>query len=111
MKRFLSLLTVLALSSVLAVNATESRLQNYVNKKLSPLTQKEQEINSKIEAQKKADAARKAEWEKKQAEQQKAAEARKKEIAKQQAEAQARREATKNAIEAEKNYWKGLLNK
>ena len=129
MKKLFALLTVIALSSAIAANAAESQLQNFVNKKLAPLTQKEQELNSKIEAQKKADAAkwaewekkqaeqekaakaRRAEWEKKQAEQQKAVEAKKKEIAKQQAESQARRDATKKAIEAEKNYWKGLLNK
>lgn len=111
MKKLFALLTVIALSSAIAANAAESQLQNFVNKKLAPLTQKEQELNSKIEAQKKADAAKRAEWEKKQAEQQKAVEAKKKEIAKQQAESQARRDATKKAIEAEKNYWKGLLNK
>ena len=76
MKKLFALLTVIALSSAIAANAAESQLQNFVNKKLAPLTQKEQELNSKIEAQKKADAAKRAEWEKKQAEQEKAAKAR-----------------------------------
>ena len=111
MKKLLSLLTVVVLSLALVANAAESKLQSFVNKKLEPLTQKEQEINSKIEAQKKADAERKAEWEKKQAEQAKALEAKKAELAKQQAEAEARREATKKAVETEVNYLKGLFGK
>lgn len=101
MKKFLSLLTIVAFSSVIAVNAAESQLQNFVNKKIAPLTQKEQELNSKIEAQKKADAAKKAEMEKKQAEQRAALEKAKK-------DAEARQAARKKAIEAEKNYWKNL---
>ena len=68
MKKILSILTVFALTSVLAATAAESRLQNFVNQKMSPLVQKEQEFNSKVEAQKKADAAKRAEIEKKQAE-------------------------------------------
>lgn len=101
MKKILTILTVIAFSTVLVVDAAESRLQNYVNQKISPLTQKEQEINSKIEAQKKADAAKKAEMQKKQAEQKAAIEKAKK-------DAEARQQARKNAFEAEKNYWKSL---
>ena len=69
MKKFLTVLTVFAFASTLAVNAAESQLQNFVNKKIAPLTQKEKELNSKIEAQQKADAQRRAEMEKKQAQQ------------------------------------------
>ena len=101
MKKILSVFALLAFTSILAVSAAESRLQNYVNQKMSPLVQKEQEFNSKVEAQKKADAARKAEMEKKQAEQKAALEKAKK-------DAEARQQARKNAFEAEKNYWKGL---
>lgn len=101
MKKLLSVLAVIALSSAIAANAAESRLESFVNQKLSPLTQKEKEINAKIEAQQKADAARKAELEKKQAEQRAALEKAKK-------DAEARQEARKKAFEAEKNYWKGL---
>ena len=101
MKKLLSVLAVIALSSAIAANAAESRLESFVNQKLSPLTQKEKEINAKIEAQQKADAARKAELEKKQAEQRVALEKAKK-------DAEARQEARKKAFEAEKNYWKGL---
>ena len=115
MKKLLSLLAVIALSSSLIATAAESRLESFVNQKLSPLTQKEKEVNAKIEAQKKADAQRKAELEKKQAQQ-------KAEIQKRQAEqkaalekakkdAEARSTERQKAIEAEKNYWKGLLNK
>ena len=109
MKKVLSLLAVFALSASLMATAAESRLQNYVNSKMAPLVQKEQEVNAKIEAQQKADAQRKAEMEKKQAEQQKALEAKKAEIKKQQEESQARREATKKAVETEVNYLKGLF--
>lgn len=101
MKKVLSLLAVFALSASLMATAAESRLQNYVNSKMAPLVQKEQEMNAKIEAQQKADAQRKAEMEKKQAEQRAALEKAKK-------DAEARQQARKNAFEAEKNYWKGL---
>ena len=115
MKKLLSVLAVIALSSTLVATAAESQLQNFVNSKISPLVQKEQEFNSKVEAQKKADAQRRAEMEKQQAQ-------RKAELEKRQAEqkaalekakkdAEARQQARKNAIEAEKNYWNGLLNK
>ena len=115
MKKLLSVLAVIALSSSLVATAAESRLEAFVNQKLSPLTQKEKEINAKIEAQQKADAQRRAEMEKKQAQQ-------KAELAKRQAEqkaalekakkdAEARSQARKDAIEAEKKYWNNLLNK
>ena len=115
MKKLLSLLAIVALSSSLIATAAESRLESFVNQKLSPLTQKEKEVNAKIEAQRKADAQKRAEFEKKQAQQ-------KAEVQKRQAEqraalekakkdAEARSVARQKAIEAEKSYWKGLLNK
>lgn len=102
MKKVLSLFAIIALTASLTATAAESRLEAFVNQKISPLTQKEKELNSKIEAQKKADAARKAELEKIQAEQKAALEKAKK-------DAEARQDARKKAIEAEKNYWKSLV--
>ena len=121
MKKVLMLSVIMALSSAIAVNAAESKLESFVNQKISPLTQKEKEWNSKIEAQKKADAAKKAELEKKQAEHKKAIEAKKKELEKKQTaekkaqekrkqELQAQHEANKKAIEKEVNAWKSLFN-
>ena len=115
MKKMLSLLAVLAISSSLIASAAESRLESFVNKKLSPLTQKEKELNSKIEAQQKADAQRRAEMEKKQAQQraelQKRQAEQKAALEKAKKDAEARNEQRQKAIEAEKNYWKGLLGK
>ena len=72
MKKGLLFIMVLAISSTLVVSAAESQIQNFVNKKIAPLTQKEQEFNAKMEAQRKASEARRLEQEKKAAEQQKA---------------------------------------
>ena len=47
MKKLLSVLAVLALSSSIVANAAESRLESFVNQKLSPLTQKEKEFVKK----------------------------------------------------------------
>lgn len=101
MKKLLSVFAVLALVSSLAATAAESRLENYVNKKLSPVTQKEKELNSKIEAQQKANDAKQAELKKQQAERQAKIEQQKK-------DAQARHQAAKDAIKAETDYWKSL---
>ena len=101
MKKLLSVFAVLALVSSLAATAAESRLENYVNKKLSPVTQKEKELNSKIEAQQKANEAKQAELKKQQAERQAKIEQQKK-------DAQARHQAAKYAIKAETDYWKSL---
>lgn len=101
MKKLLSVFAVLALVSSLAATAAESRLENYVNKKLSPVTQKEKELNSKIEAQQKANEAKQAELKKQQAERQAKIEQQKK-------DAQARHQAAKDAIKAETDYWKSL---
>lgn len=103
MKRILCVLSVLAFSMTLA-NAAESKLQNYVNKKLEPVAKKEQEVRTKAEANKKANEAKKAELQKQQAQRQQ-------ELEKQKKEAETRRENTKNAINAEKDYWKSLFNK
>ena len=104
MKKFLSLLTLVALSSFMVVNAAESRLENYVNKKLSPITQKEKDFNAKVEAQQKANAAKQEEYKKQQ-------EARKAALEKQKQEAAARRQATKDAVQAEKDYWNSILKR
>ena len=115
MKKLLSLLAIVALSSSLIATAAESRLESFVNQKLSPLTQKEKEVNAKIEAQKKADAQKRAEFEKKQAQQRAEAQKRQAEqraaLEKAKKDAEARSVARQKAIEAEKSYWKGLLNK
>ena len=101
MKRLFTLLAVIALTTSLAATAAESRLENYVNKKLSPITEKEKAFNEKMEAQQKANEAKQAELKKQQQERQAARE-------KQMQEAKARRQATKDAIQAEKDYWKSL---
>ena len=101
MKKFLSILMLIALTSTLAASAAESRLQNYVDKKLAPITTKEKELNARAEAQQKANAQKQEEYKKQQ-------EARKAKIEQQQKEAKARHEATKNAIQSEANYWKSL---
>ena len=115
MKKMLSVLAVLAISSSLVATAAESRLESFVNKKLSPITQKEKELNAKIEAQQKADAQRRAEMEKKQAQQRAEMEKRQAEqraaLEKAKKDAEARSAERQKAIEAEKNYWKGLLGK
>ena len=51
MKKILSVLMLIALTSTLAASAAESRLQNYVDKKLAPITTKEKELNARAEAQ------------------------------------------------------------
>ena len=115
MKKMLSVLAVLAISSSLVATAAESRLESFVNKKLSPITQKEKELNAKIEPQQKADAQRRAEMEKKQAQQRAEMEKRQAEqraaLEKAKKDAEARNAQRQKAIEAEKNYWKGLMNK
>jgi len=112
MKRILSVLTILAFTTSLAASAAESRLQNYVNKKLEPVTKKEQELNAKAEANRKANEARQTELKKqqeaRQAELKKQQEARQAAAEKQRKEAQAKRQATKDAIKAETDYWKSL---
>lgn len=104
MKKLFTLFAIVALTSSLFATAAESRLENYVNKKLSPITEKEKAFNEKVEAQQKANEAKQAEYKKQQEERQAALEQRKK-------EAQARRQATKDAVQAEKDYWNSILKK
>ena len=115
MKRLFTLFAVIALTSSLITNAAESRLENYVNKKLSPITEKEKAFNEKMEAQQKANEAKQAEYQKQQearrAELKKQQEARQAAAEKQRQEAKARRQATKDAIQAEKDYWNSLIKK
>ena len=47
MKKLLSVLMLIALTSTMAASAAESRLQNYVDKKLAPITTKEIECKSR----------------------------------------------------------------
>ena len=47
MKKNLSVLMLIALTSTLAASAAESRLQNYVDKNLAPITTKEKELNAR----------------------------------------------------------------
>lgn len=121
MKKILVLLSVIAFVSASSVYAAEPQsLSSFLNKQVSKVAEKENEINAKIEAQRKADEAKRAEIEKKQAEQRKAIdtklnslkqqqEAQKKEAEAKKLEAQKQREANKKAIENEVNYWKGLF--
>ena len=101
MKKVLSVLMLIALTSTLAASAAESRLQNYVDKKLAPITTKEKELNARAEAQQKANAKKQAEYKKQQ-------EARQAKYEQQKKDAKARHEATKNAIKSEAEYWKSL---
>ena len=104
MKRFLTILTALCLTSTITANAAESQIQNYVNKKLSPLVEKEMEFNAKLEAQQKASAEKKAEQKAELA-------AKKAEIEKKQKENEESVNNIKKSIEAEKSFWKNLLSK
>ena len=97
-------MAIVALTGSIAANAAESRLENFVNKQLSPITQKEKELNAKMEAQQKANEQKQAEYKKQQAERQAKMEQQRK-------EAQARRQATKDAIQAEKDYWNNMIKK
>lgn len=110
MKRFFTVLTILCLTSCVASNAAESQIQKYVNKKISPLVEKEKEFNAKLEAQQKAN-------EEKKAEQEKALEAKKAELAAKKAELEQKQKETeesvnniKKNIEAEKNFWSSLFS-
>ena len=122
MKKLLTVFTVIALTSALAATAAESRLENFGKKKLSPVTTKEKEINSKVEAQQKANAAKQQEYKKQQAARQAQLEKQKKEYQKQQAarqaqidkqkkDAQAKHQATKKAVDNEVSFWKSMFSK
>lgn len=104
MKKILSLLVVFALTSALIAQATEPQtLSSFLNKQASKVAEKENEINTKLNAQKSASEAKKIELQQKSVEQEKA-------INNFKEGAKARRDATNNAINAEKTYWKGVLN-
>ena len=115
MKKFLTVVLIAVLSSSTTVMAAESRIENFVNNLISPITQKEKEFNAQAEAQQKAREQRQARYEKQQKERQKAIRKqqreREKALKKQQREAQKRRENTKNALEAEASFWKSLFSK
>lgn len=104
MKKFLAIFAIVAITSSLAANAAESKIQNYVDNLISPITKKEKQINSQAEAQKKANAQKKAELKKKQ-------EAQKVAAKKQREQAQAKRDNTKKTINDEVGFWKSLFSK
>lgn len=104
MKKFFTLLAIVAFTTSLAANAAESKIQNYVDNLISPITKKEKQINSQAEAQKKANAQKKAELKKKQ-------EAQKAAAKKQQEQAKAKRDNTKKAVNDEVSFWKSLFSR
>lgn len=104
MKKILAIFAIVAITGSLAANAAESKIQNYVDNLISPITKKEKQINSQAEAQKKANAQKKAELKKKQ-------EAQKAAAKKQREQAQAKRDNTKKAINDEVGFWKSLFSK
>ena len=114
MKKFLAAAIIAILTSSMAANAAESRIQNFVDNLISPITTKEKELNSQAEAQRKAREQRQKAYEKQQKERQKAYKKqqreRQRELKKKQREAQKRRENTRNAIEAETSFWKTLFS-
>ena len=114
MKKFLAAAIIAMLTTSIAANAAESRVQNFVDNLISPITTKEKELNSQAEAQRKAREQKQKAYEKQQKERQKAYEKRQKErqkaLKKKQKEAEKRRQNTKNAIEAETSFWKSLFN-
>jgi serine phosphatase RsbU (regulator of sigma subunit) len=122
MKKTLILLSVVTfLSATIAYAEEPVSLSSFLNKQVSKVAEKENEINAKLEAKRKADEAKRAEFEKKQQEQIEAVnsrlqilkdqqEAQKKEAEARKIEAQKQQEASKKAIENEVNYWKGLFN-
>ena len=122
MKKILTTFIAIILTSSIATNAAESRVQNWVNHWMSPITKKERAYNDKqVEAQK-AHKARQAQLKKQQHERQKAYEKRKKDrekaYKKQQKErekalkeAQKRRDNRNKAIRDEANFWKSLFHR
>lgn len=104
MKKFFTLLAIVAFTTSLAANAAESKIQNYVDNLISPITKKEKQINSQAEAQKKANAQKKAELKKKK-------EAQKSAAKKQQEQAKAKRDNTKKAVNDEVSFWKSLFSR
>ena len=114
MKKFIAALFVIIFASSATVNAAESRIQNFVDNLISPITTKEKQLNSQAEAREKARKERQAQYEKQRKKKQKAYEKQQKErqkaLKKKQKEAEKRRQNTKNAIDAETSFWKSLFN-
>ncbi len=104
MKKILTALLAIVLTSSIAATAAESRIQNWVDNLISPVTTKEKELNDQAEAQQRA-------YEKQQKAQQRAYKKKQKEREKSVKEAQRRRENTKNAIESETSFWKSLFSR
>ena len=115
MKKFFTSAILIMLMSSMASYAAESRIENFVDNLISPVTQKEKELNAQAEAQQKARKERQAQYEKQQRARQRAIKKQQRErqraLKKKQREAQARRENTRNAIESEANFWKSLFDK
>lgn len=120
MKKTLSILALLVFATSVVYAEEPVSLSSFLNKQVSKVAEKENEINAKLEAKRKADEEKRAEIEKKQAEQREAINARLNAIKEQQeaqkrdaearkAEAKKQQEETKEAIEKEVNYWKGLF--
>jgi len=103
MKKLLTVLALVAFSStVMAATSGTSRIETFVNKKIAPITQKEKDLNSKVEAQQKAAQQKQAEAKKQQEANKKALEEKKQAVKNKQTE-------TKKAVENEKNFWKNLF--
>ncbi len=122
MKKILTTLIAIVLTSSIAVNAAESRVQHWVDHLLAPITKKEKVYNDKQAEAQKAQKARQAQLKKQQKERQKAYEKKKKDrekaYKKQQKErekalreAQKRRDDRNKAIRDEANFWKSLFHR
>ena len=118
MKKILLISILLVFASTTIANSTEQfSLSSYLNKQVSKVEQKENEINAKLDAQRKENEAKMAKREKIQLEQQKALEAKRAEIDKKREEnkkalEQAKKdaEATNENIKNEINFWKSLFS-
>lgn len=122
MKKILTTFIALMLTSLIATNAAESRVQHWVNHCMSPITKKERAYNDKQAEAQKAHKKRQADLKKQQHERQKAYEKRKKDrekaYKKQQRErekalreAQKRRDDRNKAIRDEANFWKSFFHR
>lgn len=118
MKKILLISILLVFASTTIANSAEQfSLSSYLNKQVSKVEQKENEINAKLDAQRKENEAKMAKREKIQLEQQKALEAKRAEIEKKREEnkktlEQAKKdaEATNENIKNEINFWKSLFS-
>lgn len=139
MKKILSTLAIITISTSIAMAAEQQSLSSFLNKQVSKIEQKEKDFNDKIEYQKKMQESKKVEVQKKQQAQldaidKKMLEAKKQEQKHREAieakkteaqklkeeqikaaerakqEAQRRNEARAKQIEEHANNWKNLLN-